>query len=64
MTAAKIRLLFAVLALHSVVAPGSQILTHILAFVSAPRATPRTANICGNTIPCFASLDDRGDRTN
>ena len=25
---------------------------------------PRTANMCDNTIPCFAPLDDRGDRTN
>ena len=84
MTAAKIRLLFAVFSVCfvilyfrsvSVCAPrarrttvlnlqGSHILTHILAFVSAPRTTPRTANMCGSTIPCFAPLDDRGDRTN
>ena len=43
---------------------GSHILTHILAFASAPRTTPRTANMCGNIVPCFAPLDDRGDRTN
>ena len=43
---------------------GSHILTHILAFLSAPRTTPRTANMCGNTIPFFTPLDDRGDRTN
>ena len=43
---------------------GSHTLTHIFAFVSALRTTPRTANMCGNTIPCFAPLSDRGDRTN
>ena len=37
---------------------------HIFAFVSAPRTTPRTANMCDNTLPCFAPLDDRGDGTN
>ena len=40
------------------------ILTHILAFVSTPQTTPRTVNMCGNILPCFFSLDDRGDRTN
>ena len=38
-------------------------MTHILAFVSAPQTTPRTANMCGDILPCFAQLDDRGDRT-
>ena len=47
---------------------GSHIPTHIfiyiLAVVSAPQTTPRTANMCGNMLSCFAPLDDRGDRTN
>ena len=43
---------------------GYHILTHILAFVSIPPTTPRTANTWGNILSCFAPLDDRGDRTN
>ena len=43
---------------------GSHILTRISAFVSAPQRMPRTANMCGNILPCFAPPDGRGDRTN
>ena len=32
--------------------------------MSAPQRTPRTANISGNILPCFAPLNDRGDQTN
>ena len=38
--------------------------THTLAPVSAPQTTPRTVNMCGNILPRFFPLDDRGDRTN
>ena len=41
--------------------PDWHIFIYILAFVSAPQTTPRTANICGNILSCFAPLDDRGD---
>ena len=33
-------------------------------FVSAPQTTLRTANTCGNILPCFAPCDDRDDRPN
>ena len=78
MRAAKIRLLFAVFSVCFVVfyfrsvsscsASSSDDCTKrvgkshpdsYLGFMSVPRTT-----MCGNTIPCFAPLDDRGDRTN
>ena len=42
----------------------THIFIHILAVVSAPQTTPRTASMCGNILSCFSPLDDRGDRTN
>lgn len=33
-------------------------------FVSAPQTTSRTANTCGNILPCFAPCADRDNRTN
>ena len=61
---AKIRLLFAVFCyflfskrqfvlrelIRRLNLQGSHILTHILAFVSDPQTTPRTANMCGNRV--------------
>ena len=42
----------------------TRIFIYILAFVSAPQTTPRTANMRGNIPSYSAPLDDRGDRTN
>ena len=42
----------------------THIFIYILAFVSNPQTTPRSANMCGNIPSCFAPLDDRSDRTN